>query len=66
MAEGRQQGQMHVCMYVGEYNKTQIQMAFYATCFGMPGRRAGGGSRRPGAKPSQHVSHVFHYVRQTG
>lgn len=60
MAEGQQQC-MYVYVCVCVYNKTQIQMAFYATRFGMHGRRV----RGRGGVPSQHVSHVFHYVRQT-
>lgn len=56
------------CVCVCVYNKTQIQMAFYATCLAMHGRRApmrvAGWCRQLG-KSSKHVSHVFHYVRQT-
>jgi len=54
-------------MHMRAYNKTQIQMAFYATCSRMQcwkdkqgieiGTENGG--------TSKHVSHVFHYVRQT-
>lgn len=35
---------MYVCVCVCVYNKTQIQMAFYATRFGMHGRRVRGDS----------------------
>lgn len=41
MAEGQQQC-MYVYVCVCVYNKTQIQMAFYATRFGMHGRRVRG------------------------
>lgn len=54
-----------ICVYVCSvvYNKTQIQMAFYATCPSKPcADKEWSVVERGWLHSLKHVSHVFHYV----